>query len=135
MELWSITLYCSCWTRYFLTDQIQSFLSGHVHPVLVVLKNISSLPRTVRSLWSNIYKNNVIYSNMVIIQVDSRRRKILDEVLVTWTLFFSGWNGFSSFDLADPVSEQFCLPVCADPAANLVIGRLQLYICKYRTIV
>ena len=40
--------------------------------------------------------------------VDSRRRRVLDEVLVTWTVSFGGWDGFSSFHLADPVSEHFC---------------------------
>ena len=48
---------------------------------------------------------------------------MLDKVLVTWTLSFGGWYGFSSFHLADPVSEHFCSSTiaCADPAENLVI--------------
>ena len=64
-------------------------------------------------------------------QVDSKRRRLLDEVLVTWTLSFGRWYhwyGSSPFHLAaDPVSEHFCTSaiashaVCADPAANLVI--------------
>ena len=49
-----------------------------------------------------------IYCPLGLIQVDSRSRRVLDEVLVTWTVSFGEWYGFSSFHLADPVSEHFC---------------------------
>ena len=49
-------------------------------------------------------KNFFIYCPLV----DSRRRRVLDEVLVTWTVSFGEWYGFSSFHRADPVSEHFC---------------------------
>ena len=44
-----------------------------------------------------------------LIQVDSRRRRVLDEVLVTWTLSFDRWCAFSSFRLSDPVIGAFLI--------------------------
>ena len=42
---------------------------------------------------------------------------MLDEVLVTWTLSFGGWYGFSSFHLADLVSEHFCTSAITSQSA------------------
>ena len=58
-----------------------------------------------------------IYSPLGLIQVDRRRRRVLDEVLVTWTVSFGELYGFSSFHLADPVSEHFCASAIASPSS------------------
>ena len=45
------------------------------------------------------------------------RKRVLDEVQVTWTFPFGGWYGFFSFHLADPVSEHFCASTIASQSA------------------
>ena len=42
---------------------------------------------------------------------------MLDEVLVTWALSFGRWYGFSSFRLADSLSEHFCASDAASKSA------------------
>ena len=58
-----------------------------------------------------------IYSPLGLIQVDSRSKRALDEVLVTWTVSFGGWLGFSSFHQAGPVLEHFCAFTMASQSA------------------
>ena len=57
-----------------------------------------------------------IYSPLGLID-GIEEKKVLGEVLVTWTVSFSQWYGFSSSYLADPVSEHCCAPVIASQSA------------------
>ena len=43
------------------------------------------------------------------------------EVMVSWTLSFGEWLGFSSFNLADPVLGHFCTSVITSQSVLIQI--------------
>ena len=70
-----------------------------------------------------------IYSPLGIIQVDSIGEESAWWGVVTWTLAFGGWLGFSSTLLSEPVSEHFCASALASQSALTQLPFMNRSLC------